>query len=89
MGAILQAAVKGATKSRLSYGAYLSNSKVQEYLAALQEMGLLFYDEESQLYVLKERGLKFLHAYEEIETLIRVQPSGRESRTEMPIEIGA
>jgi predicted transcriptional regulator len=83
MGAILQTANKGASRSRLSYGAYISNSKAQEYLAVLEAMGLLWYDEKSQLYILRERGLKFLHAYEEIETLIRVQPSSKGSEVHL------
>jgi predicted transcriptional regulator len=67
---ILQAAMHGATKTRLMYSAYLSYAQVQEYLAFLNERKLLSFEEESQEYKLTEQGLKFLRVYDEISDIV-------------------
>ena len=67
---VLQAAMKGATKTRLMYGAYVSYEQIQEYITLLQEKGLVMYEEGVQHYKLTEKGLHFLHVYEQISELI-------------------
>ena len=67
---VLQAAMKGATKTRLMYGAYVSYEQIQEYITFLQEKGLVMYEEGVQHYKLTEKGLHFLHVYEQISELI-------------------
>ena len=67
---ILQAAMAGATKTRLMYSAYLSYAQIQEYLEFLREKGLILYEEGVQQYKLTEKGLHFLHVYEKISELI-------------------
>jgi predicted transcriptional regulator len=67
---ILQAAMHGATKTRLMYSAYLSYAQVQEYLQFLNERKLISFEEESQEYKLTEQGLKFLRVYDEISEIV-------------------
>jgi predicted transcriptional regulator len=69
---ILQAANKGATKTRIMYGAYLSYAQVQEYLKFLQEKELLSYEQGTHLYKLSEKGLHYLHAFDQINDIISV-----------------
>jgi len=59
----------GATKTKLMYHAYLSNSQLGEYLTFLQERGLLVFDQENRLYRLTERGLRFLNLYDEMKVI--------------------
>jgi predicted transcriptional regulator len=68
---ILMAATHGVTKTHLMYSAYLSYAQIQEYLAFLQEKGLILLDEEAK-YVLTERGLHFLRVYDEISEAITI-----------------
>jgi len=63
---ILQAAMNGATKTRLMYSAYLSYAQVQEYIHFLLERKLMSFEEESAEYKLTEQGLRFLRVYDEI-----------------------
>src|SRR5438045_1958971 len=67
---ILEAATNGATKTRLMYGAFLSYAQIQEYLAFLQEKGLLMYEIGVQHYKLTEKGLHFIRAYDKISELV-------------------
>jgi predicted transcriptional regulator len=69
---ILQSANKGATKTRIMYGAYLSYAQVKEYLEFLQRKDLLRCEEGTQLYRLTERGLHFLRAFDQISEMISV-----------------
>jgi predicted transcriptional regulator len=75
IGLILQTANKGATKTRIMYGAYLSFSQVKEYVGFLQSRGLLIYEEGTSLYRLTEKGLHFMGAIEEINDVIAVGES--------------
>ena len=69
---ILRAAVNGATKTRIMYGAYLSYAQVKEYLSFLIEKNLISYEEGSGLYRLTENGMKLLRVYEGISEMISV-----------------
>ena len=69
---VLTAAMTGATKTRLMYAAYLSYIQLTEYLTFLQEKGLIIREAETQTYKLTEKGLHFLHIYEQISELISV-----------------
>ena len=48
----------------------LSYGQIQEYLEFLQEKGLIMYEEGVQHYKLSEKGLHFLHVYEQISELV-------------------
>ena len=67
---ILQTANKGATKTRIMYGAYLSFAQVKEYLAFLQSKGLLTYEEGTSLYRLTAKGLQCLSTFEDMNDMI-------------------
>ncbi len=73
---ILQAAMHGATKTRLMYSAYLSYAQVQEYLAFLKDRKLISFEEESQEYKLTEQGLRFLRVYDEISEIVSLNGNG-------------
>ncbi len=59
-----------ATKTRLMYGSYLSFAQINEYLNFLMTNALITRDEESHIYSLTEKGVRFLHIYEEISKLV-------------------
>jgi predicted transcriptional regulator len=69
---ILQAANKGATKTRIMYAAYLSYAQVKEYLAFLQSKGLISYEEGTSLFRLTEKGLHYMSTFDEISDMISV-----------------
>ena len=84
---ILQTANRGATKTRIMYGAYLSYAQVKEYLAFLLEKGLLKYESGTALYKLTDRGVDFLRASEEMEQAISTEQNetvARPTATETP-----
>ena len=75
---ILEAANGGATKTRITYKAFLSYAQLREYLSVLIENNLLEYLEGSQTYKTTEKGLNFLKMHNEIGELL--QTSIKESR---------
>jgi predicted transcriptional regulator len=74
---MLRSIRSGATKTHIMYRAYMSYSQLKEYLKLLEESSLIKYDATSQLYLLTEKGLKFMNAYEKINELV---PSINESK---------
>ncbi len=68
---ILQVARAGnATKTRLMYGSYLSFEQINDYLEFLLANALIMRDEASHIYLLTEKGERFLHIYDEMARLI-------------------
>ncbi len=67
---ILDSISGGATKTKIMYKAYLSYAQLKEYLAYMQENGLVRYEEGTQLYKITEKGMKIMHLYEEIDDMI-------------------
>jgi predicted transcriptional regulator len=68
---ILNAAMEGnATKTRLMYGSFLSFAQINEYLKFLLANTLISKDEVTRVYALTEKGMRFLHMYEELAKLI-------------------
>ena len=67
---VLESARAGATKTRIMYKAYLSHAQVTEYLKFLQERGLLIFEDGKQIYMMTERGFKFLNASNELNDLM-------------------
>jgi predicted transcriptional regulator len=84
---ILQAAMNGATKTRLMYSAYLSYAQVQEYLQYLIERRLVNFDEATHGYTLTELGLHFLKVYDEISQIVRLK-DGETPVTAAPAVLG-
>lgn len=66
MEMFLRSAMKGATKTKLMYGAYLSYAQLKDYLAFALERGLMTYEKDFDLYRLTPKGLHFLNVYEEV-----------------------
>jgi predicted transcriptional regulator len=50
----------GVTKTKVMYSAFLSYAQLKEYLAILQEKGLIEYQEVEGTYITTEKGLNFL-----------------------------
>jgi hypothetical protein len=60
------------------YRAYMSYSQLKEYLRLLEDRELIKYEQGSQLYLLTEKGLRFMNAYDKINELV---PSISEGKT--------
>jgi len=67
---ILRSLDSGTTRTRIMYKAYLSYSQLKEYLSLLEERRLLRYEEDLQIYMITERGIRFMNAYDEIRELV-------------------
>jgi predicted transcriptional regulator len=67
---ILQTANKGATRTRIMYGAYLSYAQLKEYLEFLQGKDLLMYEKATNLYRLTAKGLECMSAFENMNGMI-------------------
>jgi predicted transcriptional regulator len=72
VGAMLQAAVGGATKTRLMYEAFLSHTQVDEYLGFLLGKRLISLAQDKKHYLPTEKGLRFLEMFAEIKDVVTV-----------------
>ena len=73
VGAMLHAAVGGATKTRLMYEAFLSHAQVDEYLGFLLGKRLIALAQDKKHYHPTEKGLRFLAKFAEIEDVVTVE----------------
>lgn len=75
--AILERAntISGVKKTKLMYEAFLSYSQLNEYLSLLVENGLI---ELRRTYKTTEKGLAFLHIYNQIRQLIVAEQNKKE-----------
>ncbi|HEX6280773.1 MAG TPA: winged helix-turn-helix domain-containing protein [Nitrososphaera sp.] len=71
---ILDAANGGATKTKIMYQAFISYSQMKEYLRVLTENNLLNYDLYTQTFKTTEKGLRFLHTYNQMDDMIKAAP---------------
>jgi predicted transcriptional regulator len=68
---ILEVAQAGnATKTRLMYGSFLSFAQINDYLKFLMANGLITRNDDTHIFALTEKGLRFRHVYDEIAQLI-------------------
>lgn len=74
---ILDSISSGATKTKIMYKAYLSYAQLKEYLAYMEETGLVMYEAGTQLYKITEKGMKVMHLYEEIDDMITTRNGHR------------
>src|SRR5579862_9447053 len=81
---ILEAAMHGATKTRLMYSAYLSYAQVQEYIEFLMQRGLISFSEETHAYSLTEQGLRFLKVYDEISAIVSLNAENSSGQPASP-----
>jgi predicted transcriptional regulator len=73
---ILNVALEGnASKRRLMYASYLSSSQIKEYLSFLMANDLVMTDKDKRSYSLTEKGMRFLHIYEDLSKLIPLEES--------------
>lgn len=78
MASILQAAMGGATKTKIMYRAFLSFAQLKEYLVILEENGLLQYNKQQAKFMTTSKGMRFLRIYEQLENLVDVPPESME-----------
>lgn len=79
VGNILATAMRGASKTKLMYGANLSYKQLKEYLVFAQQKKLIAM-EGPTTYRLTPRGLQFLNVYEELKELLTTEPIELEVR---------
>jgi predicted transcriptional regulator len=71
---ILSVALEGnASKRRLMYASFLSSSQINDYLGFLKANDLIMMDEETHVYALTEKGMRFLHIYADLNKLIPLE----------------
>ncbi len=71
---ILEAAEKGAKKTRLVYRANLNFEIIKKYISSLLESGLLIVNEENGMYYTTEKGFKFASKYKDlIQPLVMIE----------------
>jgi predicted transcriptional regulator len=69
---ILEAANGGnATRSKITYKAFLNYYQLKEYLMLLTEKDLLRYDKDTQTFKTTEKGLRFLDTYNQMDDMIK------------------
>jgi predicted transcriptional regulator len=75
---ILQIAIDGVSARKLIYKVYyLSYQQLREYLAVLQENGLLMgYEQEDLTFITTEKGQKFLQIYTELNDVVAMTNAG-------------
>ncbi len=61
----------GATRGRMVYKAFLNYDQLQEYTMLLIENELLHYDSTMRTLKTTEKGLRFLHVYNEISSMVK------------------
>ena len=68
---ILNVALEGnASKRRLMYASFLSSSQINDYINFLTANELIMTDEETRVYALTDKGMRFLHVYDDLNKLI-------------------
>jgi len=70
---ILEAVRHGSTKTKIMYKAYLSYTLVKQYITFLQENDLIRYEKLTKQYRITEKGIKFLHSYDQILELLSLK----------------
>jgi predicted transcriptional regulator len=71
---ILNVAIEGnASKRRLMYASFLSSGQINEYLGFLMSSGLIMLDKDKRVYSLTEKGMRFLHVYDDLSKLIPIE----------------
>ena len=74
---MLRSIKSGATKTHIMYKAYLSYGQLKEYLKLMQDRNLISYDASTQLFLITDKGLRFMNAFEKISELV---PNAEERR---------
>lgn len=72
---ILESATGGATKTKIMYKAFLSYAQLKEYLAVLEENGLLEYDKSEQTFKTTQKGSRFLDITSSLQGMMEGVPT--------------
>jgi predicted transcriptional regulator len=72
---ILESATGGATKTKIMYKAFLSYAQLKEYLAVLEENGLLEYDKSEQTFKTTQKGTRFLDITSSLQGMMEGVPT--------------
>jgi predicted transcriptional regulator len=72
------AAGSGTTKTKIMYKAFLSYAQLKEYLAVLEENGLLAYDKGEQVYKTTQKGSHFLSITNSLQGMMEEVPGVQE-----------
>jgi len=75
---ILESTTGGTTKTKIMYKAFLSYAQLKEYLAVLEENGLLSYDKGEQAYKTTQKGLHFLSITNSLLGMMEEIPNAKE-----------
>ena len=67
---ILEAAIDGATKTKIMYKAFLSYAQLKEYLAMLIQKDLMAHNIEGDKYRTTNNGVKFLESSRQLDGLL-------------------
>ena len=67
---ILESANGGATKTKITYRAFISYAQLVEYLVLMTSNGLLQHDATTQTFKTTEKGLRFSKIYNQIGKLV-------------------
>ncbi len=78
---ILESSTGGTTKTKIMYKAFLSYAQLKEYLAVLEENGLLEYDKKEQIYRTTEKGLHFLNITNSLQGMMEGIPNTQELKS--------
>jgi predicted transcriptional regulator len=71
---ILEVANGGVSKKiKIMYGANLCSAQLKEYLMVLNERDLLRYDIGTQTFKTTEKGVRFLHTYNQMVAVMNVR----------------
>ncbi len=65
----------GATHTKITYSAFLSYSQVKAYLRVLTQNDLLSYDFNTRIFRTTEKGLSFIEAYNQMESMMKALPT--------------
>jgi predicted transcriptional regulator len=60
---------EGTNRTKLMYKSYLSFNQLKEYLATLQENGLIEYEVGMRRYRITDRGIRVLHLQNKMEEI--------------------
>lgn len=82
MALMLRSAMRGASKTKLMYGACLSYAQLKEYLPFMEQKDLLTMEDE-HIYRLTPRGLQFLNVYDGLTELMTYAPNKKEGKPEV------
>ncbi len=75
--AILEIALESAIKTKIMYKAFLSFPQLKEYLAVLEEKGLLEHIATNREYRTTDKGKQFLKMYKEVGQIIFPSAAGK------------